>query len=380
MERQPIPRLLEAKIQGRLFGKKAILVFGPRQVGKTTLCMEILRKTDLPYTIFYGDDADIREAFAQANGTMLRNLIGDQKIILIDEAQRIPNIGLCLKIIVDQLPNVQVIATGSSSFDLANLSNEPLTGRKYEFFLYPLSFGEMVKHHGFLEEKRHLEHRMLYGYYPEIVTHANQEKELLNLLAGSYLYKDLLMLEGIKKPMILEKLLRALAMQLGSEVNYNELGQIVGADKNTVEKYIDLLEKAFVIFRIPAFNRNVRSELKKGKKIYFYDCGIRNAILKNFNPLSSRLDVGGLWENFFLVERMKSLAANNQDAEFYFWRTTAQQEIDFIEESEGNLTAFECKWNPKTKTFFPSTFRDAYPNAALKVVNSGNFEEFILNS
>lgn len=379
MERQPIPRLLEAKIQGRLFGKKAILVFGPRQVGKTTLCMEILRKTDLPYTIFYGDDADIREAFAQANGTMLRNLIGDQKIILIDEAQRIPNIRLCLKIIVDQLPEVQVIATGSSSFDLANLSNEPLTGRKYEFFLYPLSFSEMVKHHGFLEEKRHLEHRMLYGYYPEIVTHANQEKELLNLLAGSYLYKDLLMLEGIKKPLILEKLLKALAMQLGSEVNYNELGQIVGADKNTVEKYIDLLEKAFVIFRVPAFNRNVRNELKKGKKIYFYDCGIRNAILKNFNPLSSRLDVGALWENFFLVERMKFLAANNQDAEFYFWRTTAQQEIDFIEESEGNIKAFECKWNPKTKTFFPSTFRDAYPHAALKVVNSGNFEEFILH-
>lgn len=379
MERQPIPRLLEAKIQGRLFGKKAILVFGPRQVGKTTLCMEILRKTDLPYTIFYGDDADIREAFAQANGTMLRNLIGDQKIILIDEAQRIPNIGLCLKIIVDQLPDVQVIATGSSSFDLANLSNEPLTGRKYEFFLYPLSFSEMVKHHGFLEEKRHLEHRMLYGYYPEIVTHANKEKELLNLLAGSYLYKDLLMLEGIKKPLILEKLLKALAMQLGSEVNYNELGQIVGADKNTAEKYIDLLEKAFVIFRVPAFNRNVRSELKKGKKIYFYDCGIRNAILKNFNPLSSRLDVGALWENFFLVERMKFLAANNQDAEFYFWRTTAQQEIDFIEESEGNIKAFECKWNPKTKTFFPSTFRDAYPHAALKVVNSGNFEEFTLN-
>lgn len=379
MERQPIPRLLEAKIQGRLFGKKAILVFGPRQVGKTTLCMEILRKTDLPYTIFYGDDADIREAFAQANGTMLRNLIGDQKIILIDEAQRIPNIGLCLKIIVDQLPDVQVIATGSSSFDLANISNEPLTGRKYEFFIYPLSFSEMVKHHGFLEEKRHLEHRMLYGYYPEIVTHANQEKELLNLLAGSYLYKDLLMLEGIKKPLILEKLLKALGMQLGSEVNYNELGQIVGADKNTVEKYIDLLEKAFVIFRVPAFNRNVRSELKKGKKIYFYDCGIRNAILKNFNPLRSRLDVGGLWENFFLIERMKFHAANNQDVEFYFWRTTAQQEIDFIEESEGKLTAFECKWNPKTKTFFPSTFRDAYPDAALKVVNSGNFEEFILH-
>jgi uncharacterized protein len=379
MERKPIHRILEAKIQGRLFEKKAILVFGPRQVGKTTLCMEILRKTDLPYTIFYGDDADIREAFAQANGTMLRNLIGNQKIILIDEAQRIPNIGLCLKIIVDQLPDVQVIATGSSSFDLANLSNEPLTGRKYEFFLYPLSFSEMVKHHGFLEEKRHLEHRMLYGYYPEIVTHANKEKELLNLLAGSYLYKDLLMLEGIKKPLILEKLLKALAMQLGSEVNYNELGQIVGADKNTVEKYIDLLEKAFVIFRVPAFNRNVRSELKKGKKIYFYDCGIRNAILKNFNPLSSRLDVGALWENFFLVERMKFLAANNQDAEFYFWRTTAQQEIDFIEESEGNIKAFECKWNPKTKTFFPSTFRDAYPHAALKVVNSGNFEEFTLN-
>lgn len=342
--------------------------------------MEILRKTDLPYTIFYGDDADLREAFAQANGTLLRNLIGDHKIVPIDEAQRIPNIGRCLKIIVDQLPNVHVIATGSSSFDLANISNEPLTGRKYEFFLYPLSFGEMVIHQGYLEEKRHLEHRMLYGYYPEIITHANREKELLNLLVGSYLYKDLLMLEGIKKPLILEKLLKVLAMQLGNEVNYNELGQIVGADKNTVEKYIDLLEKAFVIFRIPAFNRNVRSELKKGKKIYFYDCGIRNAILKNFNPLSSRMDLGGHWENFFLVERIKFLAANNQDAEFYFWRSTAQQEIDFIEESEGNLTAFECKWSPKTKTFFPSTFRDAYPDASLNVVNSGNFEEFILNS
>jgi predicted AAA+ superfamily ATPase len=380
MDTKPIYRFLEKKIKERLFKNKAILVFGPRQVGKTTLCQHILNSMDLPTTTFYADDTDIRETFARANGTLLKNLIGEHKIVLIDEAQRIPNIGMCLKIIVDQLPQIQVIATGSSSFDLANLSNEPLTGRKFEFFLYPPSYGEMVKHHGFLEEKRQIEYRMIYGYYPEIVTHTAQGKELLKLLAGSYLYKDLLMLEGIKKPLILEKLLKALALQLGSEVNYLELGQTVGADKNTVEKYIDLLEKAFVIFRIPAFNRNVRSELKKGKKVYFYDCGIRNAILNNFNTLASRMDVGALWENFFLIERMKFLAEKNQDAEFYFWRTTAQQEIDFIEESDGKLTAFECKWNPKAKTYFPSTFRDAYPDASLKVVNSGNFEEFILDS
>src|SRR5690606_4514182 len=230
------------------------------------------------------------------------------KIVFIDQAQRIPNIGLTLKLFTDQIKAVQVIATGSSAFELSSQVNEPLTGRKYEFMLYPMSFGEMVLHHGLLEEKRFIEHRMVYGYYPEIVSKIGEEAELLKLLANSYLYKDLLMLEQIKKPLILSKLLKALALQVGSEVNYNELAQIVGSDPKTVDKYIDLLEKTFVVFRLPAFSRNLRNEIKKGKKVYFLDCGIRNAIISNFKPVSSRTDVGALWENFVISERLKHRA------------------------------------------------------------------------
>lgn len=360
-----------------MFQGKAILILGPRQVGKSTLCESLLKEVGTSWMYLNGDEGDVREELTDTTSTRLRNIIGEYKVLFIDEAQRIPGIGLTLKIVVDQLKDVQVIATGSSSFDLTNLSNEPLTGRKFEFFLFPLSFGEMVKQHGLLTEKRLVEQRMIYGYYPDIVTHSGQEKELLKLLAGSYLYKDLLMLEQLKKPVLLEKLLKALALQVGSEVSYHELGQLVSADKNTVEKYIDLLEKAFVIFRVAAYNRNVRTELKKGKKIYFYDCGIRNAILGNFNPLNTRTDVGALWENYFLVERMKFLAYRGVDSKFYFWRTTAQQEIDFIEESEGNIQAIECKWNAKAKVRFPKTFTDAYPDAIQQIANPANFEKMI---
>ncbi|WP_363331088.1 ATP-binding protein [Cecembia sp.] len=373
-----IERVLSEKIKSRFFRNKAILIFGPRQVGKSTLCQYLLDQVREPFLVLNGDESDVQEVLSKTNATNLRQVIGKNRILFIDEAQRIPNIGLTIKIIVDQIRDVQVIASGSSSFDLANAANEPLTGRKYEFFLFPLSFGEMVSHHGFLEEKRYLEHRMIYGYYPEIVSKSGEEKELLKLLAGSYLYKDLLMLESIKKPLLLEQILKALALQLGNEVNFHELGQIVGADKNTVEKYIDLLEKAFVIFKVPAFNRNVRNELKKGKKIYFYDCGVRNAILGNFTGIDKRSDAGGLWENFFLVERMKYLSYESMDFRHYFWRTTAQQEIDFIEESEGELLALECKWNKNTKVYFPSTFREAYPQAKLDVVNPENFEKFLI--
>lgn len=373
-----IERVLSEKIKSRFFRNKAILIFGPRQVGKSTLCQYLLDQVREPFLVLNGDESDVQEVLSKTNATNLRQVIGKNRILFIDEAQRIPNIGLTIKIIVDQIRDVQVIASGSSSFELANAANEPLTGRKYEFFLFPLSFGEMVSHHGFLEEKRYLEHRMIYGYYPEIVSKSGEEKELLKLLAGSYLYKDLLMLDSIKKPLLLEQILKALALQLGNEVNFHELGQIVGADKNTVEKYIDLLEKAFVIFKVPAFNRNVRNELKKGKKIYFYDCGIRNAVLGNFTGIDKRSDAGGLWENFFLVERMKYLSYESMDFRHYFWRTTAQQEIDFIEESEGELLALECKWNKNTKVYFPITFREAYPLAKLDVVNPENFEKFLI--
>jgi uncharacterized protein len=375
MSSNTIARRIYNKIQERLFRGKAMLILGPRQVGKSTLCEFVLTQTNQPFFYLNGDDADVRTELSETSATRLKAIVGSYKLVFIDEAQRIPNIGLTLKIFVDQLKDVQVIATGSSAFDLANLSNEPLTGRKYEFFLFPLSFGELVDHHGLLEEKRLIEQRLIFGSYPEIVSHPTEAGELLKLLSGSYLYKDLLMLEQIKKPVLLEKLLKALALQLGNEVNYLELGQVVGADKNTVEKYIDLLEKAYVIFTVPAFNRNLRNELKKGKKIFFYDCGIRNAILGNFNPLTKRTDVGALWENYFLLERMKYQALQGVDAKFYFWRTTAKQEIDFVEESEGNLIAFECKWSSKAKVRFPLPFTEAYPEAQLRIANAENFEK-----
>jgi predicted AAA+ superfamily ATPase len=372
-----IKRILLNDIQRRLFQGKAIILFGPRQCGKSTLIEDMLK--DKEHLYLNGDDADIREQLTNTSATRLKTIVGGYKIVFIDEAQRIPNIGLTLKLFTDQLKDIQVIAIGSSAFELSSKVNEPLTGRKFEFMLYPFCFGEMVAYHGYIQERRFLEHRLIYGYYPEIVTKGADEKVLLKSLAGSYLYKDLLMLEQIKKPLILEKLLKALALQVGSEISYQEIAQTIGSDGKTVDKYIDLLEKSFVVFRLPALNRNVRNEIKKGKKVYFYDCGIRNAIINNFNPVTSRTDVGALWENYIISERMKFLNYNNIDAKQYFWRTTQQQEIDLIEEHEaGQLKAFEFKWGKNDKVRFPQTFTDNYPGAQTLVVSPDNLEEFIL--
>ncbi len=372
-----IKRTLLTDIQRRLFQGKAIILFGPRQCGKSTLIEDMLK--DKEHLYLNGDDADIREQLTNTSATRLKTIVGGYKIVFIDEAQRIPNIGLTLKLFTDQLKDIQVIATGSSAFELSSKVNEPLTGRKFEFMLYPFCFAEMVAYHGYIQERRFLEHRLIYGYYPEIVTKGADEKVLLKSLAGSYLYKDLLMLEQIKKPLILEKLLKALALQVGSEISYQEIAQTIGSDGKTVDKYIDLLEKTFVVFRLPALNRNVRNEIKKGKKVYFYDCGIRNAIINNFNPVTSRTDVGALWENYIISERMKFLNYNNIDAKQYFWRTTQQQEIDLIEEHEaGQLKAFEFKWGKNEKVRFPQTFTDNYPGAQTLVVSPDNLEEFIL--
>lgn len=372
-----IKRTFQASIQKRLFKGKAVLLFGPRQAGKSTLVEALLEAQDEEWLYLNGDDADVREILTNTSSAKLRAVMGNKKIVFIDEAQRIPNIGLTLKIITDQIKDVQVIATGSSAFELSSQVNEPLTGRKYEFMLYPLSFTEMVQHHGLLEEKRLIEHRMVYGYYPEIVTKPGEEEELLKLLAGSYLYKDLLMLEQIKKPLLLEKLLKALALQVGSEISYPEIAQTIGSDQKTVDKYIDLLEKAFVLFRLPALNRNVRNEIKKGKKVYFYDCGIRNAIINNFKPISARTDVGALWENFLISERVKYLRYHGIDAVQYFWRTTQQQEIDLVEDYDDKLTAFEFKWSKTEKVRFPQTFTTNYPDAATQVISPNNVEDFI---
>ncbi|HEU0228637.1 MAG TPA: ATP-binding protein [Arachidicoccus soli] len=354
---------------------KAILIFDPRQSCKSTLVEALLKGKD--YLYMNGDEADVRELLFNTTSTKSHALIGNKKIEFIDEAQRIANIGLTLKLITDQIKDVQVIATGSSAFELSSQVNESLTGPKYEFMLYPVSFSEMVNYHGLLTEKRLIEHRLLYGYYPEILTKPGEEKELLKLLVDSYLYKDLLMLEQIKKPALLEKLLKVLALQVGSEVNYNELGQTVGTNNKTVERYIDLLEKAFVIFKVPALNRNVRNEIKKGKKIYFYDCGIRNAVINNFNLFSARTGTGALWENFVVSERKKFLAYKNIDATQFFWRTTQQQEIDLVEEADSHLSAFEIKWNLKEKGKFPQTFTANYLDAELDSISTANLEEYL---
>jgi len=371
-----IKRTIQERILQRMHKNKAILIFGARQTGKSTLSEALIQKQEESSLSLNGDDSDVRALFQEANATKLRAIIGNHQIVLIDEAQRIQDIGLAIKIIVDQIKNVQVIATGSSSFDLASKINESLTGRKYEFQLFPFSFGEMVSHHGLLEEKRMIDHRMLYGYYPEVVTHPGEEEERLKLLASSYLYKDLLMLDKINKPAMLEKLVQALAWQVGSEVSLDEISRLLAIDRKTVEKYIDLLEKAFVIFQVPAFSQNVRTEIRKGKKIYFCDCGIRNAVINHFQPVVMRPDKGALWENFMIAERMKHLSYSQSNAKPYFWRTTTQQEIDYIETNADAVSAFEFKWASTKKAKLPKSFIEAY-NPSFFVVTKDNFREFL---
>lgn len=373
-----IERIIASNIGNKLFKGKAILLFGARQVGKTTMLETLLDRSTHQVMQISGDEPDVRTLLTGITSTQLKNYIGKNTILYIDEAQRIPDIGLTLKLITDKIKDVQVIVTGSSALEIANSANEPLTGRKFVFELFPLSFAELVNHHGLLEEKRQLHSRLLYGSYPEIVSNVDEQEELIKLIADSYLYKDLLVLDTIKAPKLLEKILKALALQIGSEVSYNEVAQLVGADKGTIEKYIHLLEQTFVIFTLPSFSRNVRNELKKSKKIYFYDCGIRNAVIGNFNPLHQRTDVGALWENYLMAERKKKLRYDNSNVTSYFWRTTQQQEIDLVEEDANVLGVFEFKWNGKRKVKFSKTFTKAYPHAITHVVSPSNYEEFLL--
>jgi hypothetical protein len=347
-------------------------------VGKTTLVKSISKESGHRTLWINGDEADSNDLLSHTTSTRLKTLIGNNTLFVIDEAQRITNIGLTIKLIVDNLPDVQVIVTGSSALEISGHVNEPLTGRKYEYQLFPLSFGELAEYSSEIEESRLLEHRIIFGYYPEIVNNPGNEQKLIQLISNSYLYKDLLSLEQIRKPVLLEKLLQALALQIGNEVSYNEIGQLIGADKSTVEKYIDLLEKTFVVFTLHGLNRNIRNELKKARKIYFWDNGIHNALIKNFSPLSLRQDKGALWENFLLTERIKRNHYSDTFVNKYFWRTHSQQEIDYIEESQGILNAFEFKWNTKDKLKIPKTFTEAYPNSTTQIINRANFSAFIM--
>ncbi|MGG7662336.1 ATP-binding protein [Dyadobacter sp. BHUBP1] len=360
-----------------LFKGKALIIYGPRQAGKTTFSEQLLAIVAKKTLRLNGDDADTREAFLRPNAMLIERIIGDNEVVFIDEAQRIQDVGLVIKIIVDRFKHVQVIATGSSSFELAGNINEPLTGRRYEMQLLPISYEELVRYTDYLTEQRLLEQRLIYGSYPEIVTDPVNAEKHLKLISNSYLYKDLLVLEQIKKPVLLEKIVKAIALQLGSEVSVTEIGRLVQADNKTVEKYIDLLEKAFVLFTVPAFSGNVRNEIKKGRKIYFYDNGIINAVTNNFNSIKNRNDVGALWENYLISERKKFLNAKELDARIYFWRTTQQQEVDYIEEVKGELRAVEFKWNPHASAKFPSTFLNNYPKAKNTLVTPANRDQFL---
>ena len=373
-----IERLLEKNIKKKLGDAKAIIITGPRQIGKSTLLQQCKSKFKQPIAWWNGDETDYRSLLENATSTKLRSLIGKNKTVIIDEAQRIHNIGLCMKLITDNIKSVKLIAAGSSAFELANKINEPLTGRKWEYHLYPFSFGEMVNHTSLIEEKRLMHHRLVYGYYPDVINNPGNETSLLKQLANSYLYKDILTWERIQKPAQLEKLVQALAFQMAQVISYNELGQHCGLNAETVEKYINLLEKAFIVYRLPALSRNPRNELRKSFKIFFYDNGLRNAVINQFNPVNLRPDIGQLWENWFISERLKYNSYKEKMVSRFFWRTLAQQEVDYIEEANGKLTAFECKWNPKAKGGVSKAFTNAYEKAVTYIVHYDNAEEFLL--
>ena len=372
-----IERTLYKTIENKLFNGKVVVLVGARQVGKTTLLKQLLRQKEGVLWL-NGDELQVQNLFANASADRLLSEFGDNKIVILDEAQRIENIGLRLKLIADSDSDIQVIATGSSAFELANKVNEPLTGRKWEYQLFPLSFGEMVAHHGKLKEMRMLPRRLVYGYYPEVVMNDGNEVEILKLLTDAYLYKDILSWESIKHPDKLQTLLRALAYQVGSQVSYNELSQMSSMDSKTVERYITLLEQCYIIFRLPSFSRNLRHELKASRKIYFYDNGIRNALIADYRAPEVRQDIGALWENFVIAERMKSNEYYHRWVNRYFWRTKQQQEIDYLEESGGKLHAYEMKWNPRAKASITKTFTEAYPNTEFQVITPENIADFLL--
>lgn len=373
-----ITRILEKNILPLLGEKKALIIMGARQVGKSTLLHRMLaERKDVVW--MNGDEMDIQELFREMTSTRIRALLGENKLLVIDEAQRIQDIGLRIKLVTDQIPEVQVIATGSSSFELAAKVNEPLTGRKREFRMFPLTFKEMVEHTGFMEEARMIPHRLVYGYYPEVVCSPGNERNVLKELSDSYLYKDVLSLDSINKPDKLVRLLKALALQIGNQVSYNEIGNLIGLDSKTVERYVDVLEKSYIVFRLNSFSRNLRNELKTIRKIYFWDLGIRNAVVGNLAQVENRTDVGELWENFVIAERLKRNVYKDSFAQSTFWRTRQQNEIDYLEEEDGCLQAFEFKWNErKGNVKCPESFRKSYPEASFKVITPKNVEEFLL--
>lgn len=373
-----IQRAIISNITKRMNNEKIILLFGARQVGKTTLLKML---TDLPdnKTVWLNaDDAIVQSLFIRFSTHSFQAYIGNPDWVVIDEAQQLTDIGKCLKQLYDSGLSYQLLVSGSSAFELRNKTSEPLTGRKWEYHLFPFSFKEMAEETNPLTEIQNLPLRLLYGMYPEVVTHKGDERQRLQLLMDSYLYKDVLMWQGLKKPEKIIQLLKALALQVGNEVSYNELSRLIKLDRETVEKYILILEQTYIIFRLPSFSTNQRKELSKSRKIYFFDNGIRNMLLGDFRPIEARQDIGVLWENYIISEMWKKEHNNMQYSNFYFWRTSDQQEIDVIIEKNGVLNAYEVKWSPMAKARLSKTFSNHYPNNTFNVINRENFPEFLL--
>jgi predicted AAA+ superfamily ATPase len=373
-----IPRLLENQLKSQFFKGKAIVLLGPRQVGKTTM-LKMIREDYRDTALFLNaDDPIVLDLLNRPNTQQLSQLISNYKLVIIDEAQQIPEIGLTAKLIVDTFTEVQLLLSGSSSFDLSSKTQEPLTGRKRSFFLYPVSFEEWQEKSGFLLAEQDLENRLVFGFYPEVLNNGQEQETALKELTDSYLYKDVLMYGNLNKPDEIRKLLQALAFQIGSEVSYSELGSNCGLDPKTVERYIDILEKAFIVFRLNSFSRNLRNEIKKGRKIYFYDNGIRNAVINQLQFFGARQDKGALWENFLVSERMKFNAYNQMNVNSYFWRTVQQQEVDYIEEKDGVIFGFEFKLSEKKYGKFSKSFINEYQPPELSTINRKNFRTFIM--
>ncbi len=369
-------RQLQKNIENWLFKGQIIILYGARQVGKTTLVKEIKKKYSNECLYLNCDELQVREKLKPTSFIELKNYIGEPKILIIDEAQRVENIGLILKIFHDSSPKTQIIATGSSSFSLANRISEPLTGRSIDFILYPLSLKEIAVNK--IDAKKHLSRFLLYGSYPNIYKHNEEDAALLlQKIASQYLYKDLLGYENLKKPQLLIKLLQLLAWQIGNEVSTNELSKTLQVDKSTIERYLDLLEKSFVIFRLSSFSKNLRKEIRKSKKFYFYDLGIRNTIINSFGLLDYRADIGGIWENFCVVERLKQNEYQNRIVQSFFWRNYSKEEIDYLEIKDDAYNAWEFKWNERRKMRYPKSFKENYPNSNIEIINNNNFLGFI---
>ena len=374
-----IRRFYTGKISDLLEPNKILVVYGPRQVGKTTLIQDFLRSYSGKAYSSTGENALLADILKSHDFTKIKSFFSGYDLIIIDEAQKIDHIGSALKIIVDQMPGIRVIATGSASFDLSNKVGEPLVGRQRQINLFPISVAEIVSHFGGAYPQEHLEQFLIFGLYPEILTvdSIDKKREKLALLRDGYLYRDILEMENLRNSKKILDLLRLIAFQIGKEVSLQELGQRLGMSRATVERYLDLLEKTFVLINLRGFSRNLRSEISKTSRYYFYDVGIRNAVIDNFNPLNTRDDVGALWENFIFMERLKKRSYQKIYANMYFWRTWQQQEIDLVEERDGKIFGYEIKFSDK-KTKTPTQWTKAYPQASFETIHKSNYLDFIV--